>query len=68
MIQVVDAGIGLFPGLLFLDGDAADRHAADFRLDMPRRAFPVAAAAAAAEIIEQAHERLICPGLVVSQK
>ena len=33
--------------------DAADRH--DVRLDVPRRAFPAAAAAAAAEIIEQAH-------------
>ena len=60
--------VGLLPGLLFLEGDAADRHAADVRLDMSRRAFSAGAAAAASEIIEQAHERLICPGLVVSQK
>ena len=52
--HVVDARVGLLPGLLFLEGGAADRHAADVRLDMPR-AFPVAAAAAAAEVIKQAH-------------
>ena len=51
--HVVDARIGLLPGLLFLERDAADRH--DVRLDVPRRAFPAGAAAAAAEIIEQTH-------------
>ena len=33
--HVVDARVGLLPGLLFLEGGAADRHAADVRLDMP---------------------------------
>ena len=66
--HVVDARVGLLPGLLFLEGGAADRHAADVRLDMPRRAFPESAAAAAAEVIEQAHETIFVPRVLWCQK